>query len=309
MTRGQASVRGRVAVVTGAGRGLGRAYARLLAQRGAKVVVNDLGAAAAGGGTDTSVAEDVAAEIRNAGGDAVADGSDVSDPQAAEGIVQRAIDTFGGIDIVVNNAGILTNQRFEDATWEDFERFFRVHLGGHVNVTKAAWPHMKTQRRGRVVCTESGAGLYGLIGQATYSAAKGAVHGLMRTLALEGRDHGILVNAVAPGGFSRMHEAAIDDPQMLERTRRAMPAELVAPAVVWLASDEFTGSGQVYSAWAGRVARIGIGTGPGFVDRALTPEIIAEHVAVLGDLGDFYEPVDSLDEVSAWLEKAVPGGL
>jgi NAD(P)-dependent dehydrogenase (short-subunit alcohol dehydrogenase family) len=294
------SLTGKVAVVTGAGRGLGRAYALALAERGARVVVNDLGTDPDGHGRDASPAEQVAAAIRAAGGQAIADVADVSDPAAGAAIVERAMAEYGRIDVLVNNAGICGNQPFADTTLADFEQYWRIHVGGHINTTHAAWPAMIAQGGGRIVFTESAAGLYGLPGQATYAAAKGAIHGLMRTLALEGAEHGILVNSVAPGGFSRMHEAAIDDPVMREATRNAMPTELVAPLIVWLAGDTCTATGEVFTAWGGRVARTVIGAGRGLVDRALAAETIVERYAEVSSADELYEPRFALDEVSTW---------
>lgn len=297
----------RVAIVTGAGRGLGRAYAEALTERGARVVVNDLGTDGEGSGSDPAIAQSVVDEIISKGGKAVADNSDITDTAMSRAIVERAIETFGDIDIVINNAGICGNQAFTDTSLADFERYWRIHVAGSINLIQAAWPHLVSKNYGRVVLTESGAGLYGLRGQSAYSAAKGAVHGLMRTLAIEGRDHGILVNAVSPGGFSRMHEAAIDDPDMLDWTRRSMPPELVAPALVWLASDACRVSGEVYSVWSGRMARVGIGTGAGLYDRSLTPEAIRDHYSEVADTIPLYEAADSLDEIAAWLDGRIGG--
>lgn len=266
------------------------------------MVVNDLGTDGTGCGRDDAVAQSTVEEIVRAGGTAVPDTSDIADPDSGRRLVELAKRTFGRIDIVVNNAGICGNQVFVDASLEDFSKYWRIHVAGSIALTQAAWPYMARQRYGRVVLTESGAGLYGLRGQATYAAAKGAIHGLMRTLALEGREHGILVNSISPGGFSRMHEAAIDDAQMLAWTRKTMPPELVAPAVVWLASENCSVSGQVFAVWAGRVARVAIGTGTGFFDPALTPEKLAEHYPTVAAVDTLYEPADSLDEVSAWVE-------
>jgi NAD(P)-dependent dehydrogenase (short-subunit alcohol dehydrogenase family) len=293
------SVDGRVAIVTGAGRGLGRAYAHLLAERGARVVVNDLGTNGEGYGRDDSLAAGVAAKIVSESGDAVADFSDIATVTGGEEVVTRALDTFGRIDIVVNNAGICGSQLFEDATLGDFEHYMRIHLGGHVNVTKAAWPHMVNQKHGRIICTESSAGLYGLRGQSTYAAAKGAVHGLMRSLAIEGEEHGILSNSIEPGGYSRMHPAAISDSRQLERMRVSMPPELVAPAIVWLASDQCTVTGHIYTVRSGLIVRVAMGFGTGYFHPQLTPELIAENQAAADSLEGFYEPREVLDGLRA----------
>jgi NAD(P)-dependent dehydrogenase (short-subunit alcohol dehydrogenase family) len=202
------SLEGKVAVVTGAGRGLGRAYAELLAERGARVVVNDLGTDVSGFGKDSTIAEEVADLIRSRGGGAIADDSDVSTPEGGSDLIAPAIEHFGRIDLLVNNAGICGSQLFEDATLEDFDHYWRVHLGGPVNTVKAAWPHMVAQRYGKIILTTSVVGLFGMRGQATYAAAKSAVVGLMRILAIEGAQHGILVNTISPVGYTRMHPAA-----------------------------------------------------------------------------------------------------
>jgi NAD(P)-dependent dehydrogenase (short-subunit alcohol dehydrogenase family) len=267
------------------------------------VVVNDLGTDADGYGSDESVAAAVVTEIAERGGHAVADSSDIATVAGGRSVVERAMETFGRVDIVVNNAGICGSQLFEDATLDDFEHYMRIHLGGHVNVTKAAWPHMVKQRHGRVICTESSAGLYGLRGQATYAAAKGAVHGLMRSLAIEGEEHGILSNSIEPGGYSRMHPAAISDPRQLEQMRVSMPPELVAPAIVWLASDECQATGQIYTVRSGLIVRIGIGFGTGYFHPHLTPELIAEHQADVDSLEGFYEPKEVIDGLRATTDR------
>ena len=199
------SLEGKVAVVTGAGRGLGRAYVELLAERGARVVVNDLGTDVSGFGQDSAIAEQVADLIRSRGGDAVANDSDISTPQGGRDVIATTIEHFGRVDLLVNNAGICESQLFEDATLDDFDRHLRVHLGGPVNTVKAAWPHMVAQRYGKIVLTTSVAGLFGIRGQATYAAAKCAVVGLMRVHAIEwcrardSREHDLA---------SRVHEDA-----------------------------------------------------------------------------------------------------
>src|SRR4051794_5487107 len=161
------SLEGKVAVVTGAGRGLGRAYVELLAERGARVVVNDLGADVSGFGKDSTIAEDVANLIRSRGGDAIADDSDVSTPNGGSDLIARTVERFGRVDLLVNNAGICGSQPFEDAMLDDFDRYWRVHLGGPVNAVKAAWPQMVAQRYGKIILTTSVAGLFGIRGQAT----------------------------------------------------------------------------------------------------------------------------------------------
>jgi len=283
------SLEGKVAVVTGAGRGLGRAYVELLAERGARVVVNDLGTDVSGLGRDSSVAEEVTDVIRSRGGEAIADGSDVSTPEGGSELIAKTIDAFGKIDLLVNNAGICGSQFFEDATLEDFDHYWRVHVGGPVNTVKAAWPHMVAQHQGKIILTTSVAGLFGLRGQATYAAAKCAVVGLMRVLHIEGAEHGILVNTIAPAGHTRMHPTAMADANLLELSRSTMPVELVAPAIVWLASDDCNETNSIYSVEGGAIHRVAIVTGPGFHDANLTPESIADHYAQVEAIEGFSE--------------------
>jgi NAD(P)-dependent dehydrogenase (short-subunit alcohol dehydrogenase family) len=294
----------RVVVITGAGRGLGAAYASLFAQYGATVVVNDLGTDGDGRGSDPAVAGAQAERILAAGGRATPDHHDVSTAEGARALVEETVAAHGRIDVLVHNAGLCTSLPFVDSTWADFEQYMAIHLGALVHLGQAVWPVMRAQGGGRIVATESSAGLYGLAGQSTYAAAKGAVHGLMRTMAIEGREHGILVNSVEPGGYSRMHPAAISDPIELERMRRTMPAELVAPAVVWMGSDACRETGQTFTVRSGLVVRIGIGFGHGYFDAKLTPEAIAEHYTEVASLDGFYEPTDVIDGLHATTGRA-----
>jgi NAD(P)-dependent dehydrogenase (short-subunit alcohol dehydrogenase family) len=293
------SLEGKVAVVTGAGRGLGRAYVELLAERGARVVVNDLGTDVSGFGKDATVAEQVAGLIRSRGGEAIANDSDVSTSEGGTDLIATTIEHFGRIDVLVNNAGICGSQLFEDATLDDFDHYWRVHLGGPVNTIKAAWPHMVAQRYGKIILTTSVSGLFGIRGQATYAAAKCAVVGLMRILAIEGAEHGILVNTVSPAAYTRMHPAATgggsvfgrtQDLAWLKQSEATMPVEAVAPAIVWLASDSCSETNRIYNVTAGAIQRIAIVTGPGFYDPHLTPESIAENYAKVESIEGFSEP-------------------
>ena len=199
------------------------------------------------------------------------------------------IEHFGRIDLLVNNAGICESQSFEDATLDDFDRHWRVHVGGSVNTVAAAWPHMVAQRFGKIVLTTSVSGLFGLRGQATYAAAKCAVVGLMRILAIEGAEHGILVNTISPAAYTRMHPAAGSRTPEAEG-RRTMPVEAVAPAIVWLASDRCSETNRIYNVEAGAIQRIAIVMGPGFYDPHLTPESIAENYAKIESIEGFSEP-------------------
>ncbi len=283
------SLEGKVAVVTGAGRGLGRAYVELLAERGARLVVNDLGTDVSGFGKDATMARQVADLIRSRGGEAIANNSDVSTPEGGSDLVAATIKHFGRIDLLVNNAGICGSQLFEDATLNDFDHYWRAHLGGPVNTVKAAWPHMVAQRYGKIILVTSVSGLFGLRGQATYAAAKCAVVGLMRILAIEGAKHGILVNTISPIAYTRMHPAA--GSRTAEADGRAtMPVEAVAPAIVWLASDGCSVTNRIYNVGAGAIQRIAIVMGPGFHDPHLTPESIAENNAKVESIEGFSEP-------------------
>jgi NAD(P)-dependent dehydrogenase (short-subunit alcohol dehydrogenase family) len=251
--------------------------------------VNDLGTDVSGFGKDSTVAEQVADLIRTRGGEAIADDSDVSTPEGGSALIARTIEHFGRIDLLVNNAGICGSQPFEDAALKDFGHYWRVHLGGPVNTVKAAWPHMIAQRYGKIILTTSVVGLFGLRGQATYAAAKSAVVGLMRILAIEGAEHGILVNTISPVGYTRMHPAA--GSRVSEAGgKAAMPVEAVAPAIVWLASDGCSETSRIYHVEAGAIQRIAIVMGPGFYDPHLTPESIAENYAKVESIEGFSEP-------------------
>jgi len=224
---------GRVAIVTGAGGGLGRLHALALARRGAKVLVNDLGGERDGSGASSAAAQAVADEIVAAGGIALADGASVTDPAAAQAMVARAMQAWGRIDILVNNAGILRDKSFAKMPLEDFRRVMEVHLMGAVHCTQAVWPAMVQQRYGRIVMTTSSSGLYGNFGQSNYGAAKMALVGLMQTLSIEGAKHDIRVNCLAPTAATRMTEGLLPAP-VLELLR----PEAVVPALLVLASTE-----------------------------------------------------------------------
>lgn len=211
----------KVVIVTGAGGGLGRAHALLFAKHGAKVVVNDLGGSTHGEGANASAADRVVAEIREAGGTAVANHDSVTD---GDKIVQTALDHFGRIDVVVNNAGILRDKTFHKMEDADWELVYKVHVEGAYKVTRAAWPHLREQGYGRVIFTSSTSGIYGNFGQSNYGMAKLGLYGLTRTLAIEGRKNNILVNAIAPTGGTRMTEGLIP-PQVFEQLK----PELVSP--------------------------------------------------------------------------------
>lgn len=242
---------GRVAVVTGAGTGLGYCHANLLSKLGAKVVVNDLGATLDGRGVGSATADRVVDELRSQGREAIANYDNVADEEGARNIVSTAIDAFGRIDILVNNAGILRDKSFAKMETADFLAVLAVHLHGAYFCTKAAWPHMLEQKYGRVVMTTSPSGTNGNYGQSNYAAAKLAIVGMINCLALEGRKHNVLVNAISPGAVTRMTEDVM--PRDLQRFMRP---ELVSPAVAWLASDACDISGQIIAASAGGFSRV-----------------------------------------------------
>ena len=223
---------GRVAIVTGAGGGLGKQHALALARRGAKVVVNDLGGAVDGAGGSVTAAQAVVDEIRAAGGEAIANGASVTDFAAVEAMVQQAIDAWGRVDILVNNAGILRDKSFAKMELADFRLVVDVHLMGAVNCTKAVWPHMNAQKYGRIVMTTSSSGLYGNFGQSNYGAAKLALVGLMQTLSLEGAKNNIHVNCLAPTAATRMTEGL-----MPAEVLAALKPEAVVPAMLVLAAE------------------------------------------------------------------------
>jgi NAD(P)-dependent dehydrogenase (short-subunit alcohol dehydrogenase family) len=254
----QIDYEGRVAVVTGAGGGLGRSHALLLASRGAKVVVNDLGGSRDGSGAGSEMADQVVQEIVDAGGEAVANYDSVATWDGGRSVVQSALDAYGRVDIVVNNAGILRDVSFAKMEEAQLDLVIKVHLYGGFHVTKAAWPHMREANYGRIVNTTSGSGLYGNFGQSNYSAAKLGLVGLTRTLSLEGQKYGITANVIAPVAASRMTED-IMPPQLLE----ALQPENVSPLVGYLASESCTETGRIFSVGGGYIARVAIVEGPG----------------------------------------------
>ena len=226
---------GKVAIVTGAGGGLGRAHALLLAEHGACVVVNDLGGARDGTGSSNSMADSVVEEIRNAGGQAAATYGSVTEDDAAKAMVQCAVDNFGRLDILINNAGILRDRSFKNMTDAEWDAVIEVHLRGAYLVTKHSWQQMLTQGDGgRIIMTSSTSGLIGNFGQANYGAAKAGLAGFMRVLALEGIKYGITVNVLAPAALSRMTEDLMPEN---EETAVRMAPEKVSPTVAWLCTD------------------------------------------------------------------------
>lgn len=276
----------RVAIVTGAGQGLGREHALDLASRGARVVVNDLGGAVDGTGASSGPAGEVAEQIRKNGGIAVPNSDNVAIPEGAAAIVETAISEFGRIDVVINNAGILRDKSFMKMTSQEFDAVLGVHLRGSFLVTHAAWPHLRAQGYGRVVMTSSPAGLFGSFGQANYASAKMGLVGLAKTLALEGAKYDIKINVIAPVAYTRM-TADLFPPDLAER----LGPEFVTPVVCYLAHDQCSVSGQVYSVAGGRVARVFVAEGPGWLKRG---DLTAEDVR------------DAWDQINAEQPQVVP---
>ncbi len=291
---------GRVAIVTGAGGGLGRSHALALAERGAMVLVNDLGGAVDGSGGSSSAAERVVDEITAFGGQAAANHDSVATAEGGEAIVQAALTAFGRVDIVVNNAGILRDKAFHKMDAAMIDAVIDVHLKGAMFVSQPAYRLMREQGYGRIVNTTSASGLFGNFGQANYGAAKAGLAGLTRVLSIEGAGHGIRVNAIAPIAATRMTDELLGD-----LSARVSP-ETVSPLVVYLASKECTVNGHIYSVAGGRVARIFIGETEGVVLRDNTPEAVRAHLADIDelDVGDFHQPA-SLDAETTVIAKAL----
>ena len=260
---------GRVAIVTGAGGGLGKQHALALAARGAKVLVNDLGGNVHGEGTSVSAAQAVVDDIRAAGGEALANGASVTDFEAVQAMVQQAVDAWGRVDSLVNNAGILRDKSFAKMSLDDFKLVMDVHVMGAVHCTKAVWPLMQAQNHGRVVMTTSSSGLYGNFGQANYGAAKMALAGLMQTLSIEGEKHNIRVNCLAPTAATRMTEGL-----MPEAVLKALDPSAVVPAMLVMASDDApnrtiicAGAGSFEVAHITLTQGVHLGTGPDTAER------------------------------------------
>jgi NAD(P)-dependent dehydrogenase (short-subunit alcohol dehydrogenase family) len=297
-----------VAVVTGAGRGLGRLYAIELARRGASVVVNDLGGSMGGEGADASIADEVVEQITAAGGVAVASHDSVDSPQGGEAIVHTALDRFGRLDAVISNAGIFNSIPFDELTVDDWRRMLRVHLDGGFYLAQPAFKVMKSQGYGRFVFIASSAGMFGQHLEAHYAAAKAGLVGLTNVIALEGAPHGILANTVLPFGLSRMVTETLGDPKAIEQSGffKAIRPELVAPIVVFLASRTCQFSHQNYSACGGRFARVFVGLGEGWLadpDRSPTADDIAAHLAEIAATEPFTVPSSIYEEVFAVSER------
>eukprot|EP00004_Rigifila_ramosa_P006943 TRINITY_DN1786_c0_g1_i1.p1 TRINITY_DN1786_c0_g1~~TRINITY_DN1786_c0_g1_i1.p1 ORF type:complete len:320 (-),score=81.09 TRINITY_DN1786_c0_g1_i1:37-945(-) len=291
---------GRVAVVTGAGGGLGRTYALLFASRGAKVVVNDLGGSHSGEGKGSAAADKVVAEIKAAGGQAVANYDSVED---GDKIIKTAIDNFGRVDIVINNAGILRDVSFSKMKDVDWDLIFRVHCTGAYKVTKAAWPYMLEQGYGRIIMTSSAAGIYGNFGQANYSAAKLALYGFANTLSKEGRKKNVFCNTIAPVAGSRM-TATVLPPDLLE----SLKPEHVASVVAYLCHESSTENGGLFELGAGWCAKLRWERTEGafFNPNGFSPEDVKGQWEKVGDFSNPSYPEttnDSFGPIMANIEK------
>ncbi|WP_045878463.1 SDR family NAD(P)-dependent oxidoreductase [Pseudofrankia sp. DC12] len=272
---------GKVAIVTGGGRGIGRAHALLLAERGAAVVVNDIGSDLEGHESDSGPANDVVAEITSSGGRAVASVEDVSLGSVA--IVATAIDAFGHLDIVVNNAGINGRLPFEKNSFEYFQQHMAIHFYGTLGLIQAAWPYLIESGKGRIVNTISGT-ILGIANRTAYSAAKGAIWGFTNCLAVDGEPYGVKANCIGPAAGTRMSLAPDQDiPSVLANYGEQMPSELVAPVVAYLAHEDCEITGMTLSAGGGKVSRLAAGHTAGFADTALTPETVRDRLAEVLD--------------------------
>ncbi|MEW2478519.1 SDR family NAD(P)-dependent oxidoreductase [Mycobacterium sp. NPDC049093] len=270
----------RVAVITGAGRGLGREYALLLASKGAKVVVNDPGGSLTGDGADTAPAQQVADEIVSAGGEAIAVTASVATAEGGQAIIDATIERFGRIDILIHNAGTVRRGSLKELTYDDFEAVLDVHLRGAFHVVRPAFPLMCQAGYGRVVLTSSIGGLYGNHQVANYAAAKAGILGLCNVVALEGAAEGVLCNAIVPGAVTRMAEG------LDTSAYPPMGADLVAPAVGWLAHETCSVTGEFFVAIAGRMARAVVAESPGVYQPSWTVEEVGEQIDRIRDMGE-----------------------
>ncbi len=290
----------RVAIITGAGGGLGRSHALELARRGARVVVNDVGRSVHGDGASTDAAQAVVDEITALGGTAVANHDTVATTEGGHAIVQAALDEFGRVDIVINNAGILRDKAFHKMDSHMIDSVVDIHLKGALFVSQPAFRVMRENGYGRIVNTTSASGLFGNFGQANYGAAKAGIAGLTRVLALEGEAHGIKVNAIAPIAATRMTAGILG-----ELTSRVGP-DSVSPVVAYLAHEECAVNGNVYSVAGGRVALIFIAETTGAVLAELTPEAVRDQLVSIEDQRGYHQPA-SLEAATSIIADALAG--
>ena len=288
---------GRVAAVTGAGRGIGRAYALLLAQLGAKVVVNDLGGSTLGLGSDVGPADEVVKQIQAAGGAAVANYGDVSTVDGGKSVVDTALQEFGGIDIVVNNAGNMVWGSLPDATIETIEAHWAVHVRGSFNTLHAAWPHFLEKNYGRVVLTTS-VGMFGLPDNIGYAIAKASMIGMAKSLTVGRGRANVNINCIAPNAVTRLAGRTEQEQAAQEAMASVMDPALVAPMVAYLAHESCDVSGEVFVAGAGRFARLFVGVTPGYVHpgvAGVTVDDIAANWAGINDEAGYYVPRNLMD--------------
>jgi len=297
-----------VVIVTGAGRGLGREYALAFAARGAAVIVNDPGIELGGDGREVPVAASVVAEIEAAGGRAIADTHSVTGAEGAQAIVQAALDAFGAVTILVNNAGIIDFATLEGIDDDGWRRMLSVTLDGAFQMAKAVWPHFVAQHHGRIINTTSNAGFAGNEQLVHYGAAKLGVAGFTKALSREAADTGITVNAIAPMAITRMNRDAFfggadtqgEDWREDIRSGKAPmgPASAVAPAVLWLAHRSTTVNGDIYSSSSGKVARVGFVVGQGYFDPDHGPEDLRDHIDAVRSLDNALDPTCTGDELA-----------
>ena len=286
---------GKVAIITGAGGGLGKQHALLLASRGALVVVNDLGGAVDGTGSNAGAAQLVVDEITAAGGEAVADTNSVATPEGGAAIVEAAISAFGRVDIVINNAGILRDKSFHNMEPDLMNPVFDVHLKGAFHVTQPAWVRMREQGYGRIVSTSSAAGLFGNFGQTNYGAAKMGLVGFTRVLAVEGAKYNIKANAIAPLALTRMTE------NLMGALGDKLDPGLVSPLVTYLAHEDCEASGRVFSVGGGRVAEVFIAETQGWASPTLSPEDVRDHWSTITDRNGFEVPTNIAEETAMFM--------
>lgn len=287
---------GKVAIITGAGGGLGRQHALLMASRGALVVVNDLGGAVDGTGSDKGAADKVVDEIKALGGEAVADTNSVATAEGGEAIVQSALDAFGTVDIVINNAGILRDKAFHNMDESLVDPVFDVHLKGAFNVTGPAFRVMRDKGYGRIISTSSAAGIFGNFGQANYGAAKMGLVGFTRVLAVEGARFNIAANAIAPIALTRMTEDLLGD------LGQKLQPDYVAPLVTFLAHELCDATGRVFSVGGGRVAEVFIGECQGFTDANLSPESVRDNWSTICDRDGYAVPAQIAEETKMFVD-------
>lgn len=286
---------GKVVIITGGGGGLGREHALLMASRGALIVVNDLGGSIDGTGSDKGAAERVVDEITAAGGEAVADTNSVATPEGGAAIVQSAIDAFGRVDVVINNAGILRDKSFHNMEPDLMNPVFDVHLKGAFHVTQPAWVRMREQGYGRIVSTSSAAGIFGNFGQTNYGAAKMGLVGFTRVLAVEGAKYNIKANAIAPLALTRMTE------DIMGALGDKLDPGLVSPLVTYLAHDDCEPSGRVFSVGGGRVAEVFIAETQGWASPTLSPEDVRDQWGTITEREGYAVPANLAEETGLFL--------